>query len=172
MTNLSPLGFIDCESTGLDPRIHQPWEVCVWREDAPEPTTLWLEHTLDYADPKALEINGYHRRGWQAPKEGNTARRTLATLLAGVTLVGSNPGFDAAMIRQFLGFEPWHHRMVDVSQGAMWVLGLERPPGLAKAGELLRDRGFEIPEADHTAEGDVRATRAVYYALGSLRDAA
>jgi hypothetical protein len=50
----------------------------------------------------------------------------------------------------------------------MWVFGLDRPPGLAKAVELLRGRDFEIPDADHTAEGDVRATRAVFYALKAI----
>lgn len=168
----TPLCFVDVESTGLDPRIHQPWEVCVWRQDAPEPATMLLRHTLDYAMTEALEIGGYwHRRPAMQPGEGEreTAARTLTALLHGATLVGSNPSFDAAMLTQFLGYSPWHHRLIDVSQGAMWILGLDRPPGLAKAAGLLRDRGFEIPEADHTAEGDVRATRAVYLALRELQ---
>jgi hypothetical protein len=168
------LCFIDTETTGLDARIHQPYEVSWWLEGTDKPETWNLPHSLDHADGGALRIGGYFDRGF-APYGGENERQAIAsrlmTRLHGVTLVGSNPSFDAQMLRRFIGCEVWHHRLVDVSQGAMWVLGLERPPGLAKAAELLRDRGFEIPEADHTAEGDVRATRAVYLALDALRDA-
>lgn len=171
----SQLCFIDVETTGLDSRIHQPYEVSLWLEGATQPETWNLPHSLDHADGGALRIGGYFDRGF-APFGGENERRTIAARLMdrlqGVTLVGSNPSFDAGMLRQFIGCEPWHHRLIDVSQGAMWVLGLDRPPGLAKAAELLRGRGFEIPAADHTAEGDVRATRAVYMALDGLRDAA
>ena len=36
----------------------------------------------------------------------------------------------------------------------------------------LRAEGYDIPEPDHTAEGDVRTTRAVYEALRAFRGAA
>lgn len=171
---MNPLVFLDVETTGLDPRIHQPYELSWWREDVDRPTTAVLPHTLEYADAAALKIGGYFERGF-APF-GNDARQLrvaadLARELRGVTLVGSNPPFDAAMIRRVIGCDIWHHRLIDVSQGAMWVLGLDRPPGLGKAAEMLRVLGYDIPEADHTAEGDVRATRAVYYALKTIRDA-
>ena len=51
----------------------------------------------------------------------------------------------------------------------MWVLSYDQPRGLAKVAEHLTDLGFPIPSPDHTAEGDVRATRAVYQALLILR---
>lgn len=172
----TPICFIDCETTGLDSRIHQPYEVSAWIAHWERPYTARLAHTLEYADPGALKIGGYFERGFAPfdgpPRWGNAAgadRLTLTDLLQGVTLVGSNPSFDAQMLRRAIGCEVWHHRLIDVSQGAMWLLGLDRPPGLARAAELLRDRGFEIPDADHTAEGDVRATRAVYEALRDLQ---
>jgi len=169
----TPLCFIDVETTGLDSRIHQPYEVCYWHEDAEEPRTIRLPHTLEHADGGALRIGGYFDRHMSpyADPSGAVAA-DLVRVLRGVTLVGSNPSFDAGMLRTVIGTEVWHHRLIDVSQAAMWVLGLDRPPGLAKAADLLRDKGFVIPEADHTAEGDVRATRAVYMALDGLRDAA
>jgi hypothetical protein len=50
----------------------------------------------------------------------------------------------------------------------MWVFGWDRPKGLADVATACRERGYEIPEPDHTAEGDVRTTRAVYEALRFL----
>lgn len=169
---MTVLCYVDTETTGLDSRIHQPYEVSWWLEDSEKPETWNLPHSLDHADGGALRIGGYFDRGF-APFGGENERRTIAARLTsrlhGVTLVGSNPSFDAGMLRRFIGCEPWHHRLIDVSQGAMWVLGLDRPPGLAGAMEILVGRGYDIPEPDHTAEGDVRTTRAVYEALRDLR---
>lgn len=164
---MTTLCFIDTETTGLDARIHQPYEVCYWREDKPEPRTVDLPHTLDFADPAALRIGGY----WDRQKHplggsGSTYMQgELADALRGVTLVGSNPAFDAAMLTRFIGTPVWHHRLINVAEGAMWLFDWERPKGLADVANTLRELGHDIPEPDHTAEGDVRTTRAVYYAL-------
>jgi hypothetical protein len=172
---MTVLCYIDTETTGLDPRIHQPYEVCWWREDESEPTTARLDHTLEYADRKALDIGHYFERGLARDRtSGWTASASdqagyLTEVLWGVTLVGSNPSFDAAMLTRFIGAPVWHHRLIDVSNVAMGVFNLDRPIGLADVVARCRDRGFEIPEPDHTAEGDVRATKAVYEAMWSLR---
>ncbi|HET7327161.1 MAG TPA: hypothetical protein VFJ14_07715 [Nocardioidaceae bacterium] len=169
---MSTLAFVDTEDTGLDPRIHQPYEVCVWREDRDEPTTLELPHTLEYADQQALNIGGYWDRGFTPyvyPEKRNTAWFKLTSLLKGTTLVGSNPAFDAAMLTRFIGAPVWNHRLINVAEGAMWFFGWDRPKGLADVTAALRERGHDIPEPNHTAEGDVRTTRAVYYALRNER---
>ena len=168
---MSVLCFIDTETTGLDARIHQPWEVCLWREDADGPTTLCLPHTLEHADQQALSIGGYWERA-RSPWGIETSRievvRMLCDALSGVTLVGSNPSFDAAMLTRVIGAPIWHHRMIDVASAGMWVFGWDRPKGLNSVADSCRERGFDIPEPDHTAEGDVRTTRAVFYALRDL----
>ena len=167
------LCFIDCETTGLDPRIHQPYEVSWWLEDEAEPRSAWLAHDLMHADAKALEIGGYwQRKAWAAQDGGwmfTESPRTLALVLEGATLVGSNPAFDAAMLTRYIGAPVWHHRMIDVAQAGIWVFDWDRPKGLADVATACRERGYDIPEPDHTAEGDVRATRAVYEALRAIR---
>lgn len=166
------LCFIDTETTGLDPRIHQPYEVAFWREDDDEPTCLDMPHTLAHADSAALRIGGYfdrHMMPWQ--ETTSATERHLIRRLRDVTLVGSNPSFDAAMLTRFLGAPVWSHRLINVAEGAMWVFGWDEPRGLARVAEECRARGYDIPEPDHTATGDVRATRAVYYALRSEREA-
>jgi hypothetical protein len=161
------LAFVDCETSGLDARIHQPYEVCYWREDMEDPATIELPHTLEYADQQALNIGGYWDRGktpFSGTNDGFEVRQVIRAL-RGVTLVGSNPAFDAAMLTRFIGTPVWHHRLINVAEGAMWLFGWDRPKGLADVTAHLRDLDHDIPEPDHTAEGDVRTTRAVYYAL-------
>jgi hypothetical protein len=165
------LCFIDTETTGLDPRIHQPYEVSMWREDLDEPETLWLPHTLEHADPQALAIGRYWERSSGYSRISSVASQRVTASLRGATLVGSNPAFDAAMMTRFVGTPIWHHRLINVAEGGMWVFGWDRPKGLADVTAALRERGYEIPEPDHTAEGDVRATRAVYEALRQERAA-
>jgi len=168
---VTTLCFIDTETTGLDARIHQPYEVCWWREDQDEPVALDLPHTLDHADQQALAIGGYwdrHMMPFGDDRHGYEQRK-LVNNLRGVTLVGSNPAFDAAMLTRFIGAPVWHHRLINVAEGAMWVFDWDRPKGLADVATACRERGYDIPEPDHTAEGDVRATRAVYEALRAIR---
>ena len=167
---MSILAFTDCETTGLDPRIHQPYEVCIWREDWDEPRTLYPGHTLEFADSFALKVGGYFDREFRpSPDSSLSTPGSLAKYLHGVTLVGSNPAFDAAMLTRVIGAPVWHHRMIDVAAAGMWVFGWDRPKGLADVATACREHGYEIPEPDHTAEGDVRTTRAVYEALVSIR---
>jgi len=167
---MTVLCFIDTETTGLDPRIHQPYEVCIWREDRKDPATYNLPHTLEFADQQALKIGGYFdrdMRSWEDPER--YVERLIARELHGVTLVGSNPAFDASMLTRFIGAPVWHHRLINVAEGGMWVFGWDRPKGLADVAAACRERGYEIPEPDHTAEGDVRTTRATYEALRAER---
>lgn len=166
---MSVLCFIDTETTGLDPRIHQPYEVCIWREDWEDPRTYDLAHTLTHADGQALKVGQYFERNAYLITEGNISPGKLARHLHGATLVGSNPAFDAAMLTRFIGAPVWHHRLINVAEGGMWVFGWDRPKGLADVANECRERGYEIPEPDHTAEGDVRTTRAVYEALREIR---
>ncbi|WP_436702450.1 3'-5' exonuclease [Nocardioides sp. BYT-33-1] len=163
------LCYIDTETTGLDPRIHQPYEVSYWIENEPEPFTRSLMHTLEYADPQALRIGRYFERGFTPHSTASRNGAVLAERLRGVTLVGSNPSFDAAMLTRVIGAPVWNHRMIDVSNVAMVALDVDRPLGLAACADACRERGYDVPEPDHTAEGDVRATRAIYEALREIR---
>lgn len=169
---MTVLCFVDTETTGLDPRIHQPYEVCIWREDWDAPNTYLLKHDLAHADGQALAIGNYFGRGFGClSAEQGAEPRHIATLLHNTTLVGSNPAFDAAMLTRYIGNPVWHHRLVNVAEGGMWIFGWDRPKGLADVAAECRNRGYEIPEPDHTAEGDVRTTRAVYEALRAIREA-
>lgn len=168
----STLCYIDTETTGLNPRIHQPYEVCIWREDWESPRTIPLPHTLEHADPEGLRISRYFERGHAAfvlDRKTESPAATLIRMLHNVTLVGSNPSFDANMMLNYLGVAVWHHRFINVSDVAMTVFDWDRPKGLFDVAKHLRSQGWEIPEPDHTAEGDVRVTKRVYEALRDIR---
>jgi len=160
----TPLIFLDVETTGLDPARHEVWELAYAREDGPV-RSFQLAHSLTWADEEALRINGYRER---IGRESKGHDPSLMTILAGATIVGSNPAFDTAMLRARWRAAPWHHRLINVAEGAMWLFGWERPKGLADVRTALMERGYDIPEPDHTAAGDVEATRATYYALRDL----
>lgn len=125
MSQHTPIAFVDVESTGLDPFIHDVWEIAVIRRDndVDSEHVFRIQPNLDTADPKALEINRYHERtsapDWQWDDPQDVAQR-LYPLLNGAVMVGSNAPFDAEMIAHLFGGyyaqpKPWHYRVIDVA---------------------------------------------------------
>lgn len=155
--------FLDTETTGLDPALHEIWEVAVAYEEG-EIISYRLPHSLATADPKALELNGYWGRANQ-PGMTDAYDLELKQLLTGATIVGSNPAFDTAFLRARWGAAPWHHRLVAVESMAFAVFRYDKPKGLADLSADLRNRGHEIPAPDHTAAGDVATLRAAFHAI-------
>ncbi|MEU1071851.1 MULTISPECIES: exonuclease domain-containing protein [unclassified Streptomyces] len=128
-----PLAFVDTETVGLDPFLHDAWEYAVILR---QPGQSDVEHVfrvqpdLTNADPKALEVNRYHERtsapGWTWD-DRQTAAHRLYALLNGAVMVGSNPAFDAEMIAHLFGRyyeqpKPWHYRTIDVTTLAVGAL--------------------------------------------------
>lgn len=169
---------VDTETNGLDPDRHQAVEVAWWNLDTGERGVFIPQHNVSMvlhdADVRALQINRYVDR--IAGQKQDNGRETVGLFqqLDGNTLAGSNPAFDAAMLRKVFagtrrgadppGVVPWHHRMWDLSAYAAGVLGLEELPGLAKVCELL-----EIEPGDHTAEADVTACGLCFKKLRAMR---
>ncbi|MEV7394905.1 3'-5' exonuclease [Streptomyces sp. NPDC091215] len=126
------IAFLDTETTGLDPFLHDPWEIAViLRVDGDDEEHVFrIEPDLSNATAEALRINRYHERttapDWQWD-DRETAARHLYTLLDGAVLVGSNVAFDAEMLTHLLGryFDqprPWHYRTVDIATLAVGSL--------------------------------------------------
>lgn len=161
---MSRLVYLDVETTGLDPDRHEVWEIAYAVDDGPVRASF-VSHRLKWPDPDALRMNRYLDR-WDPTAERERYHEADAfEALAGATLVGANPAFDAAFLRKRWGDAPWHHRLLDVESYAMGVLGYDRPQGLAAIRADLAARGFDVPEPDHTAAGDVACLRACHKAL-------
>jgi DNA polymerase III epsilon subunit-like protein len=120
------LAFVDTETTGLDPFLHEAWEIAVIVRKpgcADEEYVYRLAPDVTYVDPKALEINRFLERveapGWHWQNRAVVAG-LLSAQLKDAILVGSNPAFDAAMISKVISRvfpdnpTPWHYRPIDI----------------------------------------------------------
>lgn len=163
--------FADTETTGLDPELHEVWEIA-WAHDVGEVESAVVPHTLVGADPAALAMNGYFKRGLGhgvATEASLLAEGRFRADLTGAVLVGANPSFDARFLAKRWGTEPWQYRMLDIEAYAMGALGWMKPRGLKDIRVELVDRyGVEIPEPDHSAAGDVATLRACFHFLERL----
>lgn len=180
----SKFAYVDTETTGLDPRIHQAFELAYALSGTPV-IDVHLPHTLEFADSQAMRINRYHERGFR-PFDGEVwkshrrqdgsllppgATRTLQTIegaradLAGKVIVGCNPAFDQEFLRNAFGYQNWHYRLLDLEAWGAGVLGYDQPLGNKDLQSALRDLGYEIEESDHTAVQDVATLRQCHLAL-------
>ena len=177
------LVVVDTEATGLDHRIHQLTEVA-WIVREPDGTErehrVVPEHTLDHAEPIALEISRYHERLADAPRtpDAEWVDRFLADA-EGAVLVGVVPDFDARHLLQAcqrVGRTPtWDHHLLDVGTLAMPLLAAapEVPRGVAG---LCASLGVpHDPALAHGALYDARQTLRcfdrVWEELGRIRAA-
>jgi DNA polymerase III epsilon subunit-like protein len=161
------LVFLDTETTGLDNRRHEVWEIAYAVDDGPI-LSSFVSHSPAGANPFALEVNGYYDRFKGEPFLGLKFEAELRERLAGATLVGANPAFDAGFLEARWGEAPWHYRMLDIESYAVPILGFDKVQGLKDIREGLDFLGFAIPDPDHTAAGDVATLRASYNALKAL----
>lgn len=168
------LVFLDTETTGLE-RHHDIWEIAYAFDDE-FIFSSHVPHSIVNSQPEALEVSRYYDRGGPLVTvemgvhfEADLIQRLLTER---PTLVGANPAFDAERLLRRWGWSheaaPWHYRLLDVENYAASVLGWETPRGLNSTADALRERGFDVPEPDHTAAGDVDTVRQVYRATRGL----
>lgn len=151
--------YLDIETTGLDPDVHQVWELAYAVGDDAISVGR-LEHDLRFADPAALRIGRYWDRRDPLMRAGDRFEFDAHEALSGATLVAANPAFDTAFLYRRWNTMPWHYRLLDIEVYAMPALGLDTPKGLAFIADQL---GVEAP--DHTAAGDVAALRSCHRKL-------
>jgi len=139
-----PVAFVDTETTHLDPRHGDVWELAVIRRDGGVDTEyLWqIRPDLATADPEALKIGRFEERfavpnDWDAieifPSGVLPMKLTLPAALFDIqealkdaVIVGSNPGFDVAFLTKLLQAHgrklPWHYRSIDITTLAVGAL--------------------------------------------------
>lgn len=121
-----PVAFVDIETTGLHPTIHEIWEIGLILPDGAEHQWM-LDVDLSRADPIALGIGGFHERhphGYtqQETKSLLWERRQFVDIFVrlthGLHLAGAVVSFDAErlgnLIRSVGQIPTWHYHLVDV----------------------------------------------------------
>lgn len=166
---------VDTETTGLNPAKHVCVEIGWWDLTTDERGYFIPRHSvsdaLANADIAALRLNRYIDRIAGAPQGTIDDAVRLAEVLAGNTLAGSNPAFDAAFLTAMyetgglgilVGAPEWHHRLADIANLTAGALGVDPRdlPGLATCCEL-----WGVTPGDHTATGDVEAAGQCFLAL-------
>lgn len=175
---------VDCESTGLrdeDVAVEIAWHDLATGERGsfvPRHDRAWV---LEFAEPRALEINGYRERLVDAEQDDGTQARALYALLDGNVLAGSNPTADAEWLehvfveavdlatvdpqsRRPAPFRPWHHRMLDLSAYAAGVLSAD-PAALPGLWDVCQALGVGTEPDVHSATAGVAVTVACLEAL-------
>jgi DNA polymerase-3 subunit epsilon len=170
---------LDIETTGLDPHIHEVWEVGLVDLET-EAEHLWELPVLrlDRADAGALQISDYYGRNSIAPgtpqarnivPSGGTEETpedvafAIARMTAGEIIMGCAVHFDLEFLGAWLtensAAPAWHHRHLDLGSYAAGKLGAAKP----LSSKAMADR---IANDDpHTALGDARWNVRVYQAL-------
>jgi DNA polymerase III epsilon subunit-like protein len=164
---VSSIVWLDIETTGLNPHAHQITEIGYILDNVE--TRIIPPHNLDNADPVALDIQHYYTRIEPLGRADEEELARLYQTLAGRTLAGANPRFDAAFLANLFEDEPWNYRLLDVEAYAAGRFGWEAPIGLAKTVERLREMGYRVPTPTHGALDDARAAKAVYEACRNMQ---
>lgn len=166
---MTRLAFVDLETTGLDPKRHEPYEIAIITDDGTE-HSWWLPVDLSRADSNALRISRYYERHPPDVDLDNPSRvaSDIARLTAGAHLVGMVPSFDAAFLTVLLQrhglTSAWHYHIVDCE--ALAAGHLRQPPPW-KSDELSRAAGVEPPGPGerHGALADARWAKRLYVAI-------
>lgn len=98
--------YLDTETTGLNPnKGAEIIEVCCIKDN--ESLHIKIEPlTLEFADPIALQINGYNAKDWQNSMHPKQAAKLVADFLNGCIICAHNPHFD--MLHLFYLFDTYN----------------------------------------------------------------
>lgn len=186
---MTPLAFIDTETTGVHPG-RLAWEIAFIRRDEVGERSRVIQISdvdLSNADPFGLKVGGFYERHHQYGRERDEdvlymteadAAAFVEEWTRGAHLVGAVPDFDARtldpMLRRHGLIPAWHYHLIDVEAMAVgWLFG-KYPIGAGavceppwKSDDLSRACNVEPPSDDerHTALGDARWAMRWYDAM-------
>jgi len=169
---MTPLVFLDTETTGLHPD-RQVWEVGMIRrdDDGERELQFFVDVDLSNADPFGLSVGRFYQRhptgkfvsgGEVSPEvyyESNPrdnghivgkhqAAKVVASWTHGAHIVGAVPSFDTisldALLRKHEHIPAWHYHLIDVENLAIGWLAGQRAGGY----ELRDEAGDLTPPWD------------------------
>lgn len=174
------LVFLDTETTGLEPNWHEIVEICAIRSDVRiDQGSVVIEYIaeaygrvkpvhIDRASEYALEINGYDPQTWLDAEPWRKVCERVRSVVDGAPIVGSNPAFDIAFIRESCTRDHTDCGWI-TTRHAVDTASLAHPLLLAgkiksvSLGALIDYYGIDADQwPAHTSIGDVHRTMAVY----------
>lgn len=169
-----PFVVLDTETTGLDPNVHEIIEICMYKPKCGSTYTAKIKpYNLEFASPKALEINGYNEKDWENAITFDEAIFEIGEWLHGHVVVGHNVQFDLNMLKGNLKRSP-HESQVRIPYHCVDTVTLAQehlvPLGLESV-SLNAVRGFLgiSQEGAHRAHKDVIDTAYVFEKLFRMR---
>lgn len=94
-----PRVYLDIETTGLDPRIHEIIEIGAVRDDDFS-LEVKIQPNLINADPIALQINGYSETKWKNAKSSKLILPLTLPFFQNCILIGQNISFDVSFLME------------------------------------------------------------------------
>jgi DNA polymerase-3 subunit epsilon len=177
--NRRPIAYIDTETTGLNPAVHEVIDVAVvFDRDVAE--RLRLPHLtfpdgadyafyasrikperLDVAEPIALQVNGYTAEAWADAPTAADVVKVLQVILKDVVCCGHNVSFDTEFIQAMIcrtgsTFRMDYHKLDTVTLAYEHLV----PSGLEKLSlDTIRDFLGWPKEGGHAALKDALDAR-------------
>ena len=106
MSKKRPLCFIDIETTGLNPVLHEIIEIAVIKENVDGSVVEYIAKirpiAIERADETALKINRFRERDWSNAFDAAFVADELARFLDGCSVCAHNVYFDMDFISEFL----------------------------------------------------------------------
>lgn len=166
---MSPIVFIDTETTGVHPD-RRPWEIAMIKryESLHRTDQFGLQEELliqitdvdlSNADPFGLRVGGFYNRHYSSSPTNiptdckcmreHEAAQAVEKFTRNAHLIGAVPSFDAdtldKMLRRHKLIPAWHYHLIDVEPLAIGYLkGLQRQ-ALKKGSSLILDFQFSLP---------------------------
>ncbi|HWC57590.1 MAG TPA: 3'-5' exonuclease [Candidatus Paceibacterota bacterium] len=174
-----PLAFIDVETTGTDPGVHEIIELGLVLTRLKDDTLTVIDQLdlktqpehLETADPVALRINGYNEADWLFAAGLTDAIKTFGQKTDGAVFVAHNITFDAAFIDAAFkktGVEnKMYFQKLDTLSIAFSKLHDADDMGKLSLKALCEKFGIENKKA-HTAFADAYATYELFKKLMHL----
>lgn len=97
----SEIAFVDVETTGLNPEMHEIIEICIITGSKTYHTKI-RPLRIQMADPFALSINGYNSKEWADAPTFEEVHLQISKMLAGKTIAGHNVKFDIEFLNESL----------------------------------------------------------------------
>ena len=161
------LAFVDVETTGLNPQLHEIIEISIIKVCPVKGQTNYTSKVkpvhIEYATEEALRINGYNAKDWRSAPDADMVFSKVSEMLAGCILVGHNVRFDEEFISETLhrlGLRcRYERRMIDTV-----TLALEHLHNLESV-SMDSIREYFGWQEGHRARIDVLQTYVLYYKL-------